>query len=165
MQNNSSEKEYESIRQEIIARAKLLHQIINLGIILLAAFSISITWLAGQKIESNLIEHLLLLIPIVYAGLIFNYQANQMTLEALAQYLKEKYRYNEWDKFYGRYKIDNRLTSFSKVIPLLLPLFTPLLVILLKNGLPTDILGLDLLVLDLILLVPVVLNFRYKLRH
>ena len=148
----------EKLRQEITERVKILHQIINLAILLIVFALSFIVWLLtiGAKIEQMML--FVLSLPIIFAFLTFNYQANQMTLEGLAKYLKKE---GSWDEFYGQYKKSRRPTSFLKVLPLLAPQFVPLIIW-------PFFVDFDqfwwLIIIDLMLLLLVFLNFRYKFK-
>ncbi|OGD61209.1 hypothetical protein A3A71_01265 [Candidatus Berkelbacteria bacterium RIFCSPLOWO2_01_FULL_50_28] len=139
---------------EIVERVKILHGLITLAVILMTVFLISGVFLFG-RLTTEGFSWYLLLIPVVFACLTFNYQANQMTMEAVAGYARSVY--SGWDKYYGSHKQRYQLTSFLKVLPLLLPLLIPFFV-------APEILSLQILRwVDLALLALVIFNFRYKL--
>lgn len=164
--------EYNSIRSEIVARVKLLHLFLLVAILfnltfLLMAFTMFIVGVSGKQIID-----LLLFVPIIFALLTFNYQANQMTFEGAAGFLNSDLRkklpaqiqkdFDAWDIFYGARKKKYQLTSFLKVLPLLLPMTIPLWLYLYDFSImayPTNL----LFWFDMILFGLVIFNFRYKL--
>lgn len=162
-------EEYEQVRREITERAKILHSFITLGTILYLPILITIFWLMSQGAPRELIELFLFSVPFIYAGLLFNYQANQMTLEGLAYHSDNLIRtYREqskegvstWDDYYGQHKLRYRLISFFKVTPLLFPMLIPLLALLFQVDISEThsvLFGADLLLLGIVLI-----NFRYK---
>ncbi len=145
----------EKLRQEITERVKILHQIINLAILLIVFALCFIVFLYQQKATEEQIGLFILLQPVIFAFLTFNYQANQMTLEGLAKYLKEE----GWESFYGQYKKGRRLTSFLKVLPLVAPQFVPLAIWPFFVGFYQFY---WLIIIDLVLFLLVLINFRYK---
>lgn len=157
----SEEVEYKMLRAEINTRIEILHQTINLAVILLAVFLVAGSGLYLASSDQLLIESYLLLLPLVFAGLTNNYQANQMTLEATARYLQTKAQgISEWEDFYGRHKRHYKLLSFLKTLPLFIPLTLPLVVWLIF-GWPEGKLGI-LAAIDLLLFSLIIFNFRYK---
>lgn len=167
-------KEYEQIKEELSDRAIMLHHLILLGIVIWSVFLLSMFLFIHLKLSSELLLSFLFLIPVVFAGLTFNYQANQMTLEALAAYINEELkdqirskagdRTIGWDEYYGRYKKDYQLTSFLKVTPFLLPFFIPTFAVLVVDGLPENIWLQLLYWFDWFLFLLAIINFRYKIR-
>lgn len=160
--------EYLSLREEVAQRAILLHQLINTATWLTTASLFLIIYLLFAGAERQLIDLLLTFLPIIFAGLTFNYQANQMTLEAVAYRCdrlgkrQQKENATSWDDDYGRHKQKYQLTSFLKVVPLLLPQITSL--ILAAFGLLTNSALINFLIgIDLLLFVLVLFNFRYKI--
>lgn len=166
-------KEYEVLRLEITERVKLLHQFIALGVIASIIALIIGTLLFAFSAATNTFLGFLLFVPVIFAGLTFNYQANQMTFEGLAYYVNDSLRahvahkdnpaQSTWDSYYNDHKISYRMTSFFKVLPLLFPQIIPFFV-LYYYGWPQHGGLAGLLVFDLVLFVLVVINFRYKLR-
>lgn len=161
-------KEYEALRVEVSQRIKILHQTINLAILILFIFILVFIYLViFAKLDFEIVLALLLFVPPVFSLVTYNYQANQMTLEAVARFSDMKYKRElnskselSWDDFYGKYKKPNRLTSFLKVMPLLLPQIIPIL----YYGSEKSWSGLDLLFwFDLALFFICLINFRYKL--
>lgn len=157
----SKEVEYKMLRAEIKTRIKILHQTVNLAVILLAVFLVAGSGLYLASSDQLLMESYLLLLPLVFAGLTNNYQANQMTLEATARYLASALpRLSNWEEFYGRQKRQFELLSFLKTLPLFIPLTLPLVVWFIF-GWPEGKLGI-LAAIDLLLLILIIFNFRYK---
>lgn len=160
-------KEYEVMRLEITERVKLLHHFIAMAVYLMMVstiIAILLVWFGGSPFSLVLF---LLLLPVIFTGLTFNYQANQMTLEVLAGYSNSLIKVGEaakaWDDVYGHYKRMVRLTSFLKVVPLLIPQLIPFFVIY-YVGWPRHGGLAALLILDLVLFFLVIINFRYKWR-
>jgi hypothetical protein len=147
----------EKLREEITERIKILHQIINLAILLIVFALCFIVWLLTVSAKIEQIMLFVLFLPIIFAFLTFNYQANQMTLEGLAKYLKEE----GWESFYGQYKKGRRLTSFLKVLPLLAPQIVPLIIF--PFFVKFSQFGV-LIIIDFMLLLLVFINFRYKFK-
>lgn len=142
------------MRQEITERVKLLHQLIH-GATLLSAFFVAFgSWLY-MNVPQEVFYWYLLFIPVVMSGVVFNYQSNQMTAEAVAGYLKEVG--DSWEQYYGKHKQGVQLTSFLKVTPLLFPLLLPFFVE------PLTSYQMYLKYFDIALLLFVIANFRYKL--
>lgn len=141
---------------EIVERVKILHGLIALAVILMAVFLIGGVFLFGQ-LGTERFSWYLLLIPVVFACLTFNYQANQMTMEAVASYAQNIH--SGWHNYYGSHKRSYQLTSFLKVLPLLLPLLIPFIVD------PVSANAQILRFFDFALLALVIFNFRYKLSH
>lgn len=147
------QEDLRNMRHEILERAKALHQMIDLAVGLGAVFLITSFWLKTNIRPENF-EVYILLIPIVFAGLTFNYQANQMTMEAVARYVMTISP--GWDEYYASHKRKVQLTSFLKVLPLLLPQLLPLFFYTSRVTQPL------LWWVDMVLLLLVLFNFRYK---
>mgnify|MGYP006952612258 FL=1 len=156
-----------SLRAEITRRVGLLHQQLNLAaVMLLAAAGFGYyLYLLGTTFEQ--LETFGLFLPLVFSCLTFNYQGNQMTLEALARYLREQSPGQataaKWENFYGDFKRSVQLISFLKILPLLLPQLLPF-IYLARHGWPIGLLDGILISFDLALLLLTIFNFRYKLR-
>lgn len=157
MENQS---EQASLRQEILERVKTLHGLL-LAASYLSAFFIVAGFLLSVLAPVPVIYWFILLIPLVFAPLTFNYQANQMTMEAVAAYLRTQENSQGWESFYGQYKKGVQLTSFLKVLPLLLPQL--LFAVLWITNAPLDTNQQLLASIDLALLLLVIANFRYKI--
>jgi hypothetical protein len=167
-------EEYKQVKSELSNRALMLHWLILLAIITGVVFIISTFIFIQLGLPIDLILTFLFLIPIIFAGLTFNYQANQMTLEALAGYINEELKLEirakagdktiRWDEYYGRYKKDYRMTSFLKVTPFLLPFFVPTLALFAVGSMPANIWLQILYWFDWYLFALVIFNFRYKIR-
>lgn len=146
-------EELRSMRIEILERAKALHQMINFAVWLSVVFIVATFWLV-KSINPENFEVYILLIPMVFAGLTFNYQANQMTMEAVAGYVRKLSP--GWEEYYGNHKQKFQLTSFLKILPLLVPQLLPFFF---YNSRLTQPL---LWWVDVVLLFLVLFNFRYK---
>ncbi len=136
---------------------------ILLATILEALFLIAGIWIYANY--GNLFISYLLFIPIIFTGLVFNYQDNQKTLESLAGYVRSKLgpKLNNslgWDEFFGEEKTKRRFSNGYKVFALLIPFLIP--IILLSYG---DMNGVELTLVyvDLVLFALILINFRYKL--
>lgn len=147
------QEDLRNLRNEVLERAKAIHQMINLAVVLGAGFLVASFWL-GENITADKFQIYILLIPIVFAGLTFNYQANQMTLEAVAGYVRGISP--GWEEYYGSHKQKVQLTSFLKVLPLLLPQLLPLFFLESRSLQPF------LWWVDIVLFLLVLFNFRYK---
>lgn len=163
MKPHISDQEYTSIRQEIIQRAVLLHQILLWAAILIFIVIAVLALLLSLDSNANYLQLFLLTAPIAFACLTFNYQANQMTLEGLSYYLTDHDPHTGWDGYYAKHKRKNEAVSFLKVLPLLLPQLLPILYFCCFNNGASS--GFNLIaIFDLFLFLLVILNFRYKLR-
>lgn len=157
---NQEAAETTGLRQEILERLRLLHNILTAASYLIVALLIAGFFLYAL-VGTTLTVWYLLLWPLVFAPLTFNYQANQMTMEAVSAYLKSKEAGHGWETFYGAYKQRVQLTSFLKVLPLLVPQLVP---IVLWGAGTTFTAGQQILALvDGVLFLLVVVNFRYKI--
>lgn len=147
------QEDLRNMRHEVLERAKALHQMINLAVGLGVVFLIASFWL-GTFISPESFQVYILLIPIVFAGLTFNYQANQMTMEAVARYVTTIS--SGWDEYYASHKRKVQLTSFLKILPLLLPQLLPLFFY------PSRMTQPFFWWVDIVLFLLVLFNFRYK---
>lgn len=164
--------EYNNLRVEVARRAQLLHLFILVAVL----FNLTILFMIFALVISGATSYelitFLLFVPIVFALLTFNYQANQMTLEGIAGYVSADLRkklskedqkdFDGWDVFYGAYKKKYQLISFMKVVPLLLPMTLPIWLMLFYPN--TIIYPLNILsYFDLALFAFIIYNFRYKI--
>lgn len=166
-------KEYEKLRDEIKERIILLHKTINMAIIFWLIFLLAIIGLLILDAEKSIIYTFLLIIPIIMSLLAFNYQTNQNSLESIAKYCHEKIKpkldkkYNSyilgWEKFFAIQKRPFRFESVTKVLPFLLPLLIPIYFLIARY--PLENYQIIIAVVDIVLLVIVSENFRYKLRR
>lgn len=155
--------EYNQLRQEILARATMHHEQLVYAVVIQFVSLMFLVWLNHHQVNWASTELFLLALPMVFAGLTYNYQANQCTLESAAKYLHHQYNSVglKWDEFFGSQKSKQHLVSFSKALPLIWPQFVPI-VIWIVFGWPTGRLSSALMTVDLILLIVTLLNFRYK---
>lgn len=170
MDKNYYLNEYQSLREEIIVRMKFLHWTLSLSVVLQIILLIAgyFLYIRGQ----NIILYLLLA-PIFLNFLTFNYQSNQMTMEAAAKYIHESLKPKvekiikeeiwEWEKYFANHKGYYRFEAFFKILPLLSPNLIPLAIII--KRVPLDPWEVVLLIFDLALMLFVIENFRYKLRR
>lgn len=157
--------EYQSLRAEILERVKILHQILNWATLLLFVVLLVLLEMIYLGVDDVLVQLFALILPIIFAFLTFNYQANQMTLEAVAQYLHAKFKNSAnlgWDDFYGQRKERYRLISLAKIFPLLFPQIIPIAMLFLGKIDLNDTPSLFLVIVDIFLLGLVLFNFRYK---
>lgn len=162
--------EYRLLRQEMISRIKFLHQTLSISVILQIALLAFGYYLSMQG--KNMVLYLLL-IPVLMNFLTFNYQSNQMSLEAIAKYIHESLRPRikeefkkdtwQWEQYFSNHKARYKYEAFLKILPLLLPNVIPI-VILIKQ-MPLDWWGIVILAVDFLLLLIMVAGFRYKLRR
>lgn len=143
-----------NMRAEVLGRASALHQMINLAVVLGTGLLVMSFWLK-EAIAPESFELFILLIPIIFAGLTFNYQANQMTMEAVSGYVRSISP--GWEEYYGSHKQKVQLTSFLKILPLLLPQLIPFFLVSSRISQPF------FWWVDIILLSLVIFNFRYKI--
>lgn len=171
MVNNWSIAEYTALRQEIITRIKFLHQILAASVLMQVALLMFGYILYLREVELTLY---LLLVPILCNFLTFNYQSNQMSLEAISKYIHEslsprvqkavkKESVLEWDKYFSVHKGHYKFEAFFKVMPLIFPNLMPFVPLFVSR--PLTGWEITLLTFDFLLLVIMVENFRYKLRR
>jgi len=161
-------KDFQAMREEILARVKLMFWTINLGVILEVIFLVIYPF-----IPSSFRDLYLLLITLIFAGLIFNYQGNQATMEVVARYINHVLRPKieklagtasvDWEDHWFEARKYLRITSFLKLIPLILPLLIPIVMIS-HEGFAASTLQKSLEIFDLIIIVIVIFNFCYKIR-
>ena len=163
-------EEYRGARTEVRERAKFLHTTLSLAVILESFAAATWSVLVLLHAPTSLQHTFLLLQPIIFATLTFNYQANQMSLEAVAGFsdrLRSSTEFNveaeSWDQAYGKHKLGFELTSFLKIFSLILPLLLPFVVIQLGSSYPQGGNGI-LCSVDIALFALVLANFRYKAR-
>ncbi|HEY1074207.1 MAG TPA: hypothetical protein VGE59_00700 [Patescibacteria group bacterium] len=160
--------EYEILRREVIERVGALHRLIALASILAFLSLLGTTFLFSFHATQTQLWTYLLFLPPVFAGITFNYQANQMTLEAVAMFsdkIRKQLGGNAmgWDGFYGRWKKAVQLTSFLKTLPLLMPLAIPFYALSQEQLLKSEPQLVWLTIFDIVLATLVVINFYYKL--
>lgn len=170
MNNNWNITEYESLREEGVTRIQFLHQTLIVSVVLQVVLLGFGYVLYLQDVD---IVFYLLLIPIFLNFLTFNYQSNQMSLEAISKYIHEslapKVRNQsadallEWDKYFSDHKGYYKFEAFFKVLPLIFPNLIPIVLLIVKA--PMTGWEIVLLVFDFLLLAIMVENFRYKLRR
>ena len=152
--------ELKNLRQEILERVRGLHGILTVSSYLTTAFLIA-GFILVAFTPVTLMYWYALLAPLVFVTLTFNYQANQMTMEAVGAYLRSKEQDSGWETFYGHHKKRVQLTSFLKIMPLVIPQVIP--VILLIVNAPLTESQAVLASVDTALFLLVAANFRYKL--
>lgn len=163
------ETEYTVMRQEITARLQILHQQLNLATTLLMASLLFGVFFWGIQASFSNVETFLLTLPIIFACLTFNYQANQMTMEAVANYLRDHCVNKEvaagWENYYCSRKEGVQLISFLKVLPLFVPQLLPIILIAWHGTWPVSGIDQILTSIDLALFALVIFNFRYKFKR
>lgn len=166
MQEDLLLTEYETTRREVIERAGALHRLIALASTLAFVALIVASILQALHATQEQLWTYLLFLPPIFAGIAFNYQANQMTLEAVAMFsdrLRTQLGGNSmsWDGFYGRWKKAVQLTSFLKTLPLLMPLVIPFYALSLP-WIKHEPQLMWLMIVDILLALLVIVNFYYK---
>jgi len=161
-------EEYRALRTEILTRIKILHNTINLGAIFWVIF-ILIGMLIFQY-PPAIFYTFLLIIPLVFTGLAFNYQDNQRFIEATAKYLEEKTKPRfedlykspvlEWEMYLVDQKKKFQFSSAFKLFSLLIPFVIPALLLIFESLTQFQV---YLSLIDLFLLFVIIINFRYKL--
>ena len=120
--------------------------------------------------SKELIQWYLLSLPPTFAFLTFNYQANGLTLEIAFRYTQYLFEHDlrdieDWRPYYIERKGKERLVAWSKSLPLVLPQFIPIVMLVFRqipfSSFPTRALFLA----DILLLVLTIVNFRYKLAY
>lgn len=165
--------EYESLRRELNSRVIYLYKIINLAVFLWVVFLGMLFVFWTLEVKKEIIITFLLFVPIIIDLVAFVYQTNQNSLESVARYihfkikprLDKKYKVNMlgWEKFFAKEKRPFQYESVTKVFPFVLPSIIPIYLLLAGQELaPYQI---TLTVVDLVLLVIMIENFRYKLRR
>lgn len=162
-------EEFRALRKEIDSRLKILHYLILLA---------SIFWLIliivgvfiNQIYSTNILYDFFLLIPLIFTGLTLNYQDNQRTLEATARYLEYNLKPKlqkiwgkdilEWERWYASQKKKYQFSSIYKLFALLTPLFIPIILLIFAT---LNRFQISLAITDTLLLIIIIVNFRYKL--
>ncbi len=164
-------EEYKALRKEIVARVQFMHQTINFSIFLQ---TILLTVGYFLYLRGYDIILFVLFVPIFLNFLTFNYQSNQMSLEAIAKYIHESLNERaktaakedvvwEWERYFANHKAYYRFEAFFKVLPLIFPNIIPVALLVMRISL--DPWELVLLIFDFVLLLIMIENFRYKLRR
>lgn len=160
--------DYSTLRREITERIKVLHSLLGLAVTLMMA-SLMFGFLLYQWGSPGSWQTFLLFTPIIFASLTFNYQANQLTLEAISYYLRDHGTDPEldsrWNKFWAEAKHSVQLVSFLKVLPLLLPQLLPIILIAWHGAWPASTIDQVLTSIDLALFALIIFNFRYKFKR
>ncbi len=157
-------RNYHTLRQEVVVRVFILHLLLAIASAFCVLVGITLIWLNAFKVDPSLITLFIATVPLPFAFLTFNYQANQMTLEAVARYSQalETTKNSGWDHYYGQYKVWVRLTSFLKVVPLLVPIVATLIYLLPHSFSSNQPIIAALWWADLLLALLITYNFRYK---
>lgn len=151
--------EYQCLQSEIAHRSRILHGILNLAAILIFISIIFFLVLKIFEVEQQLIKLYLLLLPLVFANLAFNYQANGFTLEAALKYTEKLFE-KSWRSYYLEEKKKYRLIAFTKALPLWTPFLAPFFML---NQIFLDIPSIVLFFINNILLLIIIRNFiHYK---
>jgi hypothetical protein len=158
--------EYNNLRKEILARLQIHHYIVLSASIILVILLIIGIFLN----RNNFLDTYLLIIPLIFAGIIFNYQSNQRVMEATARYIEEKIRPKmegeikdsafEWEKYFAGEKRRWQFSSIYTLFSMLAPFFIPILLLIFAN---LSRFQLILALVDLFFLLVIIANFRYKL--
>lgn len=167
------QEEYRALRFELNERIKFLHQTINLAVIFwLVSLVVSFYFIFSDINPENL-KTFLLVLPLLFDLLAFNYQFNQNSLESIARYihLEIKPRTGKisgeevlgWEKFFAKDKASFKFESSFKILPFVLPSLIPFFFLITRANLNSWQISLS--IADLIFLALVILNFRYKFRR
>lgn len=155
--------EHGQLRREIVERLRLLHLLLLAAALawLLGGITVLTLWAWTSSIELTQLSALL--VSLVVAFIATNYQANQMTMEQAALYLKEKYETETagWEKDYKTRRQAYELVSFMKVLPLVLGAIIPIVILVASWG-TAGVVATSAAVLVAIYLL-IFFNFRYKL--
>jgi hypothetical protein len=145
-------------RNEITGRVVVLHNQLTVAAVMALVVLLAFLWLEDTGKET----WLLLGSAPIFAALTFNYQSNQITMEAMAKYLMTtEYQDKEWERYWENYKLGIRFSSVMKTMALILPQIVILIWLsFFVNLTQPQVL---LVVFDWLLGVLVLLNFRYKL--
>lgn len=162
-------EEYRALRKEINSRMKLIHFFVFAATCFGLIFLIAGIWLYSF-VSLEIFYTYLLLIPLIYVGLIFNYQDNQRALEATARYQEEKIKPKldklanadtlEWEMWFVGFKKKVQFSSSYKIFPFILPFVLPIILLINSNLTRSQ---LYLVYIDLLFFIIVLANFRYKL--
>lgn len=166
-------KEFERLQSELKDRINFLHTTINLTVIFWMIALVSVFAFITAQVKWEFIKTFLLIFPIITDLVGFNYQSNQNSLESIAKYihnvLRPKIANNIgkdiliWDKYFAEQKMPYRFESTFKIFPFVLPSLIPITILV--KGASLDSLQFTLVIIDIILLILLLENFRYKLRR
>jgi len=124
--------EYRSLRSEVVTRAKFLHLFIERSAFLGFLALVAGLWLESSFVDPVVYQIYIALLPLVFAGVCFNFQANQLTLEVVAA-ASDRLRKSlapsdeSWDDQFGRLKLGFILTSVLKDFALIAPIAVALI--------------------------------------
>ncbi len=168
--NDTTTHLYQALQREILERAKILHSIINLAISFLFVSLIVFFVFKLFLVSKETIQWYLLSLPPIFAFLSFNYQANGLTLEIALRYTQYLFENDlrdieDWRPYYIERKAKGKLVAFSKTLPLLLPQFIPIVMLVFRQITFSNFSMQALFVADTLLLLLTVVNFRYKLTY
>jgi len=165
--------EFNNLHNELTARIVYLYKTINLAIIIWVVFILAFFAMVILDTDKKIIYSFLLVVPIVIDLVAFVYQTNQNSLESIPRYfhliikprLDKKYSRDmlQWERFFAKEKWPFRLESITKVLPFILPSIIP--IYLLVEKYPLENYQTIIAWVDILLLVVVLENFRYKLRR
>lgn len=154
--------EYQSLQKEVALRCKILHDILNLGAIILFISILGFFILKILSLNENLLQMYLLSLPIIFSFLAFNYQANGMTLEVALKYTQELFN-KSWRAYYIERRKQQKLIGLMKMCPLIVPQLIPFIMLLFgRINFSYPLIQL-LFYSDIFFLIFLVVNFRYKL--
>lgn len=167
------ELEFKNLHNELTARIIYLYKTINLAIIFWVIFLLAFFGMQILGVEKKIIYTFLLIIPVIFDLVAFVYQTNQNSLESIANYfhkrikpqLDKKYKSNmlQWEKFFAEQKRPFRYESITKVFPFILPSIIPIYLLTAKY--PLEQYQIVIAIIDIVLLIIVLENFRYKFRR
>ena len=141
----------------------MLHQFIALGSIFWVIFILAGFWI--YQFGTETLYTYLLIVPLVFTGLVFNYQDNQRAIESTARYLNDVLDKKldgqlGWERFFAGQKKVYQFSSANKLFALIIPL---LLLIVLLATVNLSTFQIYLSAIDILILLALITNFRYKL--
>lgn len=166
-------KEFEYLRLELNNRIDFLHKTITLAVIIWLVLFITFFQLILSGLSFSYLVTFLLFVPIIFDLLGYNYQSNQNSLESIPKYIHEVIRLQAkdmsgqnilgWEEFFAIQKKPFKFESTFKVFPFVLPSVIPFLLLVL--GVSLNPFQRMLFWVDIIFLIFLLENFRYKLRR
>lgn len=165
--------EFAALRRELNDRIRFLHQTINLAVVFWCVLLVAVFYFMSCDLPQDLFITFILIIPIVFDLLGYNYQSNQNSLESIAKYIYEVVRPRvieangqeilKWEKYFAVQKEPFKIESSTKVFAFLLPSVIPFALLVLR--VPMNRFQRIMVYVDIVLLLLMLENFRYKLRR
>ena len=165
--------EFAALRRELDDRIRFLHHTINLAVVFWCVLLVAVFYFISCDLPRDLFITFILIIPIVFDLLGYNYQSNQNSLESIAKYIYEVVRPRaagasgqeilKWEKYFAVQKEPFKIESSTKVFAFLLPSAIPFALLALR--VPLNGFQRILVYVDIAFLLLMLENFRYKLRR